>query len=129
MDLTYFKIMEFNCPCCGKNEMEKDFLERLDHAREMSRTPYKINSGFRCKKRNTEVGGKTGIDENGKFDKTKISSHTKGLAADIHCTNSRQRAVIIGGLVEAGFHRFGIAKTFIHVDNDQDKDYGVIWVY
>ena len=97
--------------------MHESTLKMLQEARTISKTPYKINSGTRCAKRNAEVGGK----EN--------SSHLKGYAIDIHCTESRKRAYIIGGLVEAGFTRLGIAKTFIHVDNDPDKVVGVVWVY
>tara|TARA_R100000808_G_C2140413_1_gene148237 strand:- start:892 stop:1239 length:348 start_codon:yes stop_codon:yes gene_type:complete len=115
--LKNFKLKEFNCPCCNANNMQTDTLLRLQEARTISKTPYKINSGTRCAKRNAEVGGK----EN--------SSHLKGYAIDIHCTESRKRALILGGLIEAGFARIGIAKTFIHVDNDPDKTYGVVWVY
>ena len=96
--------IEFNCPCCGKNKMNQDFLALLRDAREFCRTPFIINSGYRCEKHNKKVGGK------------EKSTHRVGSAADIHCTESRQRAMILCGLLEAGFSRIGIAKTFIHVD-------------
>jgi len=48
---------------------------------------------------------------------------------DIHCTNSRGRAIIIDALRKAGFTRFGIGNTFIHTDNDPDKDPDVMWLY
>ena len=115
--------IEFNCPCCGKNKMNESFLATLTDAREYCRTPFMINSGYRCEKHNKKVGGKPN------------STHTVGAAADIHCTESRQRALIICGLLEAGFSRIGIAKTFIHVDmadrleGDDKKAEAVFWLY
>ena len=115
--------IEFNCPCCGKNEMNESFLGTLTDAREYCRTPFMINSGYRCEKHNKKVGGKPN------------STHTVGAAADIHCTESRQRALILCGLLEAGFSRIGIAKTFIHVDmadrleGDDQKVEAVFWLY
>jgi hypothetical protein len=56
------------------------------------------------------------------------SSHLIGRAADIHCTNTGKRLKIIEALSMVGFRRFGIAKTFIHVDNDDQKK-PAIWLY
>ena len=123
--------IEFNCPCCGKNEMNESFLGTLTDAREYCRTPFMINSVYRCEKHNKKVGGKVGDKAKG----IPASTHTVGAAADIHCTESRQRALIICGLLEAGFSRIGIAKTFIHVDmadrleGDDKKAEAVFWLY
>jgi len=115
--MRYFKIDEFNCSCCSKNEMDREFLDRLDKAREYAITPFVISSGFRCKSHNKSSGG------------TETSSHLKGLAADIVVKNSEQRYKILTGLINAGFNRIGIAINFIHVDYDQTKPQGVIWIY
>ena len=123
--------IEFNCPCCGKNEMNESFLGTLTDAREYCRIPMLINSGYRCEKHNKKVGGKVGDKAKG----IQASTHTVGAAADIHCTESRQRALILCGLLEAGFSRIGIAKTFIHVDmadrleGDDQKVEAVFWLY
>ena len=123
--------IEFNCPCCGKNEMNESFLGTLTDAREYCRSPFMINSGYRCEKHNKKVGGKVGDKAKG----IQASTHTVGAAADIHCTESRQRALILCGLLEAGFSRIGIAKTFIHVDmadrleGDDKKVEAVFWLY
>ena len=123
--------IEFNCPCCGKNEMNESFLASLTDAREYCRIPMLINSGYRCEKHNKKVGGKVGDKAKG----IQASTHTVGAAADIHCTESRQRALILCGLLEAGFSRIGIAKTFIHVDiadrleGDDKKAEAVFWLY
>ena len=123
--------IEFNCPCCCKNEINESFLASLTDAREYCRIPMLINSGYRCEKHNKKVGGKVGDKAKG----IQASTHTVGAAADIHCTESRQRALILCGLLEAGFSRIGIAKTFIHVDmadrleGDDKKVEAVFWLY
>ncbi len=61
--------------------------------------------------------------------KNPTSSHIKGLAADILVKNSRERAVILAALMNAGFSRFGIGHNYLHVDLDEEKKQGVIWTY
>ena len=119
LDLKYFKLSEFDSPDKpgSGSKMDKDFLEKLDYARGNAGVPFKINSGYRTKEWNFKVGGRVG------------SSHLKGLAVDIHCNNSRDRALIINALMEVGVNRFGIARTFIHCDVDKNKDQDVIWLY
>ncbi len=124
MKLKYFKKKEFKCPCCGESKMHPEFLKALDLARGFSRTPYKLTSGYRCQKHNDSLPNS----------KPK-SSHIDGIAVDIACTDSRSRALIIGGLVEAGFTRIGIASTFLHCDladqlgEKNTKDEIVFWLY
>lgn len=118
--MKWFNYSEFDSPDApgsGEKHMDKDFLAMLDRARTLAGVPFKINSGYRTAARNKAVGGVKG------------SSHTKGQAADIHCSDSRARAHIVGALMEAGFNRIGIAATFIHVDNDPEKPEDVIWLY
>ena len=120
MKLEYFKISEFDCPAAKGSgiNMDQNFLEMLDCARSYAMIPFKISSGYRTASHNKKVGG------------TENSSHLVGLAADIHCTDSKSRALIIGSLLESGFMRLGVAETFIHVDNDvENKVFPVIWVY
>lgn len=105
----YFKEIEEN--------MNVEFLDKLDQARDYANIPFYINSAFRTKEKNTEVGGKSN------------SSHLKGLAVDISATNSRTRFIILNALIAVGFTRIGISNAFIHVDNDKDKSQDVIWTY
>ena len=124
MDLKYFKLSEFDSPDevgSGSN-MDATFLEMLDDARGWAGIPFKITSGFRTPSHNAYVGGvQAGL-------KSKGSSHLFGYAADIACNNSSDREIILNALIEAGFRRIGIAKTFIHVDNDPDKN-PAVWLY
>lgn len=123
MSYQFFELEEFTCKCgCGLNTMSEDTLSRLDRARLIASIPFVINRGCSCTSHNAFVGG------------SDTSSHIgdKGVeacAVDIKCTTSRERAIIIKALVEVGFTRIGIAKTFIHADTDQNKTPNVFWVY
>ncbi len=116
-DPTYFKLKNFACPCCGKNEMEESFLRRLDAARETAGVPFKVNSGYRCAKHNKLVGGKSN------------SPHLRGLAADIRVIASRKRFKVLDSFIVVGFERIGIAKTFLHADSDTSLPREVSWLY
>ena len=105
---TYFKNIEEN--------MNESFLMRLDEAREYAGIPFIINSAYRSPSHPESI-------------KRPTSSHIKGLAVDISATSSRQRGLILDALRAVGFDRIGIAKTFIHVDMDFDKDQDVTWLY
>jgi len=117
--MKYFKIDEFSSPDLPNSgiNMDANFLSMLDDARHMADIPFKINSGYRTKEHNSKVGGK------------EKSSHLKGKAADISCSSSRERWIIITALQDAGFNRIGIANNFIHVDSDENKSPNVIWTY
>ena len=53
-----------------------------------------------------------------------------GLACDIAVPTSRLRFKVLDAIFDRQlFDRVGIAKTFIHVDIDEDKTQMVTWVY
>ena len=122
--LKYFDFDEFDCPTLDGSglpttdggKMNLDFLHKLDEARELANVPFKITSGYRTPQHNLDVGGRIG------------SSHIKGLAVDIACVNSHQRQKILTALIQVGFKRIGIGKSFIHSDLDPDKP-NAIWLY
>ena len=118
MKLKHFKKSEFTCKCgCGETVINDDLLFMLDRAREFAKKPFKINSGYRCK-------------NHPESKKNPTSSHIKGLAVDIECKDSSTRAIMMDALVYAEFERFGLHKSFIHVDIDVlDKVSPVIWLY
>jgi len=118
-ELRYFEAWEFDSPdMMGSGQMmNEDFLKKLDEARHKAGVSFSINSGYRTKAHNASVGGKPD------------SSHTKGLACDIHAATSRKRFLILEALISVGFHRIGIAKTFIHVDDDKEKPKQLAWLY
>ena len=104
----YFKKIEDN--------MDVDFLAKLDEAREFAGIPFVINSAYRSPTHPESI-------------KNPTSSHIKGLAVDIKAKDSTTRFKVIEALVSVGFTRLGIADTFIHVDWDFDKTQQVIWTY
>ncbi len=117
-DLKYFTFEEFDSPDSpgsGYANMDREFVYCLDEARDIAGIKFKIISGFRTPKENIKKGGLS------------ISSHLIGRAADIKCSHIRKRLLIIEGLSMVGFRRFGIAKDYIHVDNDDQKD-PAIWI-
>jgi uncharacterized protein YcbK (DUF882 family) len=113
----YFDESEFWCSCCQMQDMNSVLISMLDQARGLADVPFVITSGYRCKRHNAQIGG------------VPTSAHTFGLAVDIACSSSRLRFRILRALIKAGFHRIGIAKSFIHVDIDGTKDPDVIWQY
>ena len=88
--------------------LKPELVKILDNARGLSGTPYKITSGYRTKEKNKQVGG------------VPNSSHTKGLAVDLACTDNIKRTLILKGLYNCGSDLFiEICKSHIHVDIDK----------
>tara|TARA_R110002111_G_scaffold219870_2_gene282024 strand:- start:564 stop:887 length:324 start_codon:yes stop_codon:yes gene_type:complete len=104
----YFKNIQDN--------MNADFLNKLDEAREYAGIPFVINSAYRSPTHPLSI-------------KNPTSSHIKGLAVDISVKDSNTRFKVLDALIAVGFTRIGIANSFIHVDMDLDKSQNVIWTY
>jgi zinc D-Ala-D-Ala carboxypeptidase len=117
--MKYFRIEEFDSPDVkGSGEgMNKEILQIIDKARDLFGKPIYINSGMRTIERNALIGGKSN------------SSHLRGYAIDVACENSRDRFRLIELFLLLGINRIGIADSFIHIDNDPEKDCDVIWIY
>ena len=122
--MRYFTLSEFDSPDeRGTGEMmDPDFLSMLDEARDCAGVPFVITSGFRTVSHNKKL-----IKEG--YNASRNSSHLLGLAADIYCTDSRSRFIILDALQEVGFTRIGVAPNFLHVDLDINKPQHRIWVY
>lgn len=113
----HFSKWEFECSCgCKYDQMQVEFVMCLQRVREKF-GPITINSGCRCEPYNRSVGG------------SPQSSHLRGLAADIRCSNSYSRFKLLRSLMEEGFQRIGIGQEFLHVDMDPDKPQSLIWLY
>ena len=125
INLKYFTLEEFDCPTLPNSgvNMDRHFLQKLDNARNIAGISFKINSGYRTQEHHNAIYKKLGKEP------TK-SAHLIGKAADIHCTDSKSRFIIISALLDAGFTRIGIADTFIHCDTaEKGKAQQVIWTY
>ena len=118
--MKHFQLKEFdcNCGCALKGKaMDPDFLIGLDDTRDRMEFPMIITSGLRCAKHNGASGGSL------------ASSHLKGMAADIYCSDSTFRFLLVIALEAEGFNRIGIGKDFVHVDNDPLKPPNRMWLY
>lgn len=110
-----FDFDEFADKISGKNEMNPATIDKLQKARDIAKIPMIINSGYRDDDHPETISNPT-------------SSHNKGYAVDIKTTPATAR-IIEGALRQAGFTRIGIAKTFIHADDDPQKPQRVTWFY
>ena len=73
-DTKNFKVSEFACKHCGKNEIDQRVLNMAQELRDYLGVPITVNSGYRCVEHNKNVGGVKG------------SKHTFGKAADLACS-------------------------------------------
>lgn len=115
----YFSEAEFRrcTPSCSLQDMSQALMLRLDNARYMAGIPFVLNSAFRSVAYEKSKG------------RTGTSSHCKGLAVDIRCNSDANRWKIVKALIDNGFTRIGIGKTYIHADIDTQKTQEVIWHY
>lgn len=113
--MKYFRLEEFNCTHTNKNEMDPDFLERLDFLREECGFPFTITSGYRDKSHPNEARKKI------------PGTHNQGIAADIAISNGTERINIVHQALKMGFGGIGVAKTFVHVDTRTTTP--VMWTY
>lgn len=140
----HFSSAELACHCgCGFGSRPEDyapgFLDLLETVRIVYGRPIHPTSGARCDAHNRAVGG------------VSLSAHTRGAAVDTGATNGFDRygliaADILAFLVlrgrmeladainaaqELAAHAggIGIAKTFVHLDNDVHLPRPSAWGY
>jgi len=113
--MKYFTVGEFNCKNTGENQMDPEFIEKVDKLRDHCGFPFVITSGYRSPQHPIEAK------------KDVPGTHAQGIAADIKITNSAQRYTIIREALEMGFAGIGVASDFIHVDTRGSAP--VIWTY
>ena len=99
-----FKKSEFDCKHTGLNEMKHDFMVVLQKIRTEYGKGMTITSGFRHPTHPIEARKGHANGE-----------HTKGLCADIACTNSSDRFALLDLALKNGIARIGINKSFLHL--------------
>jgi uncharacterized protein YcbK (DUF882 family) len=112
----HFSKDEFECPCCGKCNMDEDFISKLETIRVTLGRAIYINSGFRCRKHNQKIGG------------SRNSPHLIGKASDLLIANSRERCFIIKYAMDIGITRIGIGRNFLHLDIADESTGHSPWV-
>lgn len=106
--MRWFKDKEFACKCCrelppfARENVEALVRNVLDPVREKLGKPIQVNSGYRCKNHNEEVGGVKG------------SQHLVGEAADLRIDGSPEE--LANAIRENGrFDQMIIYPGFVHV--------------
>lgn len=112
----YFKSEEVE-------NLNEEFIAKLDQARHIAGIPFVITSGFRSPEKNESVVGAVAD-----------SAHLKGLAVDLRVHNSHEVSRIIDAAKASGITRRGIYvdKSFqpvhVHLDIDPDKVDEVVFI-
>lgn len=108
-----FKSTEFDCKgkgCCSKTPIDIELLGYVQVIRNHFNKPITVNSGYRCKKHNKNVGGVSN------------SMHCGGMAADIAVKGvspAKVAAFIETLMPKSG--GIGVYKNFVHVDTRETK--------
>jgi uncharacterized protein YcbK (DUF882 family) len=114
-----FTKAEFDCKATGENNMQHEFMEKLQAIRKDLGQGMAVTSGFRSVKHPIEAR-KT--HSNGE--------HTQGFCADIACTTGADRFILIQLALKHGITRIGVAKTFLHFGiGGKGLPNNVIWDY
>lgn len=108
----HFKRRELMCRCgCGLCEPTAEFLELIEHVREILDVPMYVHSACRCRRHNAAVGGSPN------------SKHMYGMALDFDCGNRLSPVAIYNILLAKYIHGelselggMGLYKTFVHID-------------
>lgn len=118
-----FSKGEFDCRHTGRNEMKKEFMDRLQALREDCGFSFLVSSGYRDATHPIEAR------------KSKPGEHSHGLAADIRC-NGHQAFKMVELAYKHGFTRIGVRQAgvgeFIHLGIAKDEDgllSGTMWSY
>tara|TARA_R110000751_G_scaffold167354_2_gene273246 strand:- start:964 stop:1314 length:351 start_codon:yes stop_codon:yes gene_type:complete len=116
MKLKFFTIDEFDCQETGENNMEPEFLAKVDALRGACRFPFIVTSGFRHPTKHP-------------IEKAKSipGTHAQGIACDIRVTTGPERYTLVSEALNLGFTGIGVAKGFIHVDTRGTTP--VVWLY
>jgi uncharacterized protein YcbK (DUF882 family) len=101
-----FNTLEFECRCthddCMETKIDMDHVNKLQEHRDKLKKSIHINSGYRCKKHNEDIGG------------SPKSQHMLGTATDIVVFDMFPSEV---AKAFDDFDGVGLYPTFVHVDS------------
>ena len=102
-----FKLEEFSCKHCGKNEINHKLIDKLQLLRDDLGFPLVISSGYRCSEHPIEAK------------KSKPGTHAEGIAVDIAVSHEKAIHVVYKAIAH-GFKGIGVNQKgngrFIHLD-------------
>ena len=115
-----FKANEFDCRHCGRNEMQPEFMDKLQHLRGIYGKSMTISSGYRCPQHPIEAK------------KDAPGPHSTGLACDVAVQGADAHKVLKLAL-ELGFTGIGVQQKgtgrFIHLDTVTTGSRPTVWSY
>ena len=115
-----FTKREFDCSHCGKNEMQPDFLQKLQALRSVYGKPMRVTSGYRCPEHPIEAK------------KAKPGAHASGCACDIGIDGADAHRLLKLAFA-AGFTGIGVQQKgsgrFIHLDTLEGGLRPNVWSY
>jgi len=115
-----FKADEFKCSHCGANEMQPDFMAKLQALRIEYGKPMRVTSGYRCAKHPVEAK------------KAAPGAHASGCACDIGVDGADAHR-LLGLALKAGFTGIGVQQKgtgrFIHLDTLKSGLRPTVWSY
>lgn len=100
----HFNLREFQSPDTGEVKINSKLIEKLELLRQRFGRPIIINSGYRTKEHNEQVGG------------SKNSLHVQGKAVDIRKVEGLTIDEMAELAEEIGFDGIGKYNWGIHVD-------------
>ena len=113
MSWKNFKLEEFACKHCGKNEINHKLIDKLQLLRDDLGFPLVISSGYICPEHPIEAK------------KSKPVTHAEGIAVDIAVSHEKALEVLYKGIAH-GFKGIGVNQKgngrFIHLDIGEMED-------
>lgn len=121
-----FSKEEMACKCCGKCDMDHEFMDKLQALREEIGVKLKVTSGYRCPEHNKKVSS------SGKF-----GPHTTGKAVDLQVSGLVAFRILFHaprmGFTGLGLQQKGLHNSrFIHLDTLQgskNRPRPTVWTY
>jgi zinc D-Ala-D-Ala carboxypeptidase len=111
-----FTPAEIACRCCGEVYIDETALDALQRLRHLLGGPLTVASGHRCEAHNRRIGGAA------------RSVHLQ-LAFDL-ALGRYARGPLLAFAREAGFVRFGLMQSGLHVDTHPiDAAHAPMWTY
>lgn len=122
-DYRNFSKAEFDCKETGENDMQPEFMRRLQNLRTECGKPVEVWSGYRSPRHSIEAAKPT------------PGAHASGRACDI-LVSGADALRIVELAVKHGFTGIGVkqkgAKRFIHIDDlehTESRPRPFIWSY
>ena len=117
--IKYFQKFECACNCCGLADIDHHLMELADEVRQLYGHPIKVNSGVRCTKHNTSIGG-----SRDSYHIAMPSRDILGCAMDLAPIERQNLWKLIQAVYEVFGDKHGVIKylSFAHVDT-REKSY------